>query len=185
MDPITDSGAAIAAFTTLPEEDRAITTELEPIRYALLTEVLPGPAAGIEPARLAEFRAEHRELLTRFRHRVEREARKCAQATDPRLQKEMVDGARTDLAVEIEEIERRMGERTWPLGGRGALGVAAAALGLLDFAVSGGTLAGLASSSLWLAGSVDAAFQGKRRQDVFGNPLAYAALARRALPAAS
>jgi hypothetical protein len=185
MDPITDSDAAIAAFTTLPEEDRAIATELEPIRYALLSEVLPGPAAGIEPARLAEFRAEHLELLTGFRNRVEREARQCAQATDPRLKQEMVNGARTDLAAEIEEIERRMCERTWPLAERAALGVAAGALGLLDIAVSGGTLLGLASTSLGLAGAVDAAFQGKRTQDVLGNPLAYAALARRELPSAA
>jgi hypothetical protein len=185
MDPITDSDAAIAAFTTLPEKDRAIATELEPIRYALLSEVLPGPAAGIEPARLAEFRAEHLELLTGFRNRVEREARQCAQATDPRLRQELVDGTRIDLAAEIEEIERRMSERRWPLAGRGALGVAAGALGLLDFAVSGGTLLGLASGSLGLAGSVDAAFQGKRRRDVLGDPLAYAALARRELTPAT
>jgi len=38
MDPITDSEASMAAFTTLPEQDRQINAELEPIRSALLDE---------------------------------------------------------------------------------------------------------------------------------------------------
>jgi hypothetical protein len=179
MDPITDSEAAIAAFTTLPEEDRQIGTELEPIRYALLRDILPGPATGIEPARLAEFKADYHRLLTGFRNRVEQKAIDCAQVADRRLRDAMVERARRDLAAELDEIERRMSERQWPLAARGALGVAVAALGLADLAVTGGTALGLTGSSLGLAGSVDAAFQGRRRRDVLEHPLAYAALARR------
>jgi hypothetical protein len=179
MDPITDSEAAVAAFTTLPEEDRQIGTELEPIRYALLGDILPGPAAGVEPATLAQFKNDHHHLLTGFRNRVERKAIDCAQITDRRLQQEMVGHARHELIAEIDEIERRMGERQWPLAARGALGVVIAALGVADLAVSGGTVLGVASGGLGLAGSVDAAFQGRRRRDVFENPLAYSALARR------
>jgi hypothetical protein len=181
MDPITDSEAAMAAFTTLPEEERQIGAELEPIRYALLRDILPGPAAGIEPGRLAEFKSDHDRLLTGFRNRVEKKAIECAQVADPRLRDAMVDQVRRELALEIEEIERRMSERQWPLAARGALGVAVAALAIADLAVAGGTLLALVGSSLGLAGSVDAAFQGVRRRDVLKEPLAYAALARRQL----
>ena len=181
MDPVTDSAAAIAAFTALPEEDRQIGTELEPIRYALLRDILPGPAAGIEPARLAEFKAEHEHLLIGFRNRVERKAIECAQVADHRLRAAMVDGARVDFASELDEIERRMNERRWPLAARGALGVAVVALGNADLATTGGSAYALMGSSLGLAGSVDAAFRGRRRRDVLEHPLAFAALARREL----
>jgi hypothetical protein len=71
MDPITDSEASMAAFTTLPEKDRSIETELEPIRYALVENILPGPTGDIDVPKLAKFKAEHRQLLVPFRQRVE------------------------------------------------------------------------------------------------------------------
>lgn len=43
MDPVTDSEAAMTAFTALPTKTRQLTGEVEPIRYALLEGVLPGP----------------------------------------------------------------------------------------------------------------------------------------------
>ena len=181
MDPITDSEAAIAAFTTLPEDDRQVGTELEPIRYALLEDILPGPAVGIEAARLSEFKAEYRQLLTGFRNRVEQKTIDCAQVADRRLRSEMVQLARRELAREVDEIERRMTERRWPLAARGGLSVAVAALGLADLVVTGGTVLGLAGGGLGLAGSVDAAFEGLRRRDILDHPLAYAALAQRQL----
>jgi hypothetical protein len=128
----------MAAFTTLPEASRPIETELEPIRYALLGDILPGTATGIEPARLADFKADHHDLLVSFRNRVEHKAIECAQVADGRLRDAMLGRVRGELANDLNEIERRMVERRWPLAARCALGVAVAALGLADLAVSGG-----------------------------------------------
>jgi hypothetical protein len=156
-----------------------VDTELEPIRYALLRDILPGPAALIEPARLAEFKADHQNLLNRFRICVEEETIACAQEADRRLRDKKVATVRAKLKIELDEIEQRMRERRWPIGLRGALGVAIAALGVADLAVTGGSAFALAAGPLGLAASVDAAFQGRRRPDIFQNPLAFAALARR------
>jgi hypothetical protein len=117
MDPITDSEAAMAAFTKLPEASRQIETELEPIRYALLTEILPGPATGIEPKSLADFKADHHDLLVSFRNRLEQKAIDCAQVTDGRLRNAMLERVRGELADDLNEIEQRMGERRWPSAG--------------------------------------------------------------------
>jgi hypothetical protein len=179
MDPITDSETAIAAFTQLSEEDRQIGTELDPIRYALLRDILPGPAVKIEPANLANFKADFHPLLSAFRNRVEQTTIDCAQVNDRRIRDEKVRQARDSFAAEIDEIEWRMTERHWALAPRGALGVAIAALGIADLALTGGTALDLISSSLGLAAAVDAAFEGRRRKEVLQNPLAYAAFARR------
>jgi hypothetical protein len=182
MDPITDTADAIAAFTALPEHDRQVGTELvEPIRYALLRDVLPGPAAGVEPARLAAFKADHEQLLTRFRRRVERGAIECAQESDLRLRAARVAMVKDELKSELDEIEARMNEQRWAMAARGAIAVAVAALGIADLAVTGGSGFAVAGGALGLAGSVDAAFLGRRRRDVFEHPLAFAALARRQL----
>ncbi len=179
MDPITDSESALDAFTVLPENGRPIDSDLQPIRYALLRDVLPGPAAGIEPGRLAEFKTEHSELLTRFRTRVERNVSDCAQIGDDRLRSKEIDTARAELKDEVDEIERRMSERRWPMALRGALGVVIAALGIADLAVIGGSPFAALSGTLGLAGSVNQALQGRRRPDVFERPLAFAAFANR------
>jgi hypothetical protein len=185
MDPITNSETALAAFTTLPEPSRPIGTELDPIRYALLRDILPGPAAGIEPELLAAFKHDHRDLLIRFRGRVEDKVTECAREDDPRLRDRVVESARRELADELREIESRMGERRWPLAARGALGVVVAAAGLSDLVITGGSLLAITSGGLGLAGAVDAAFQGRKREDLLERPLALAALARRDLAAAA
>lgn len=180
MVPITDSETAISAFTTLPTQDRPIDTDLQPIRYALLRDILPGPAAGVEPARLAAFKHDHAELLTRFRIRVEKLVEDLAQVPDQRLQAKMVETVRSELNVELVEIERRMSERRWPMAVRGAIGIVIAALQVAAAAATGGTFT-VAAGSLGLVASVDDAFQGRRRPDVFKDPLAFAALSRREL----
>lgn len=182
MEPITDARDAMAAFTALPEEKRTLGTELEPIRYALLRDILPGPATSIAPAQLAAFKATHGPLLRRFRIRVGRAVLECARIDDrPALRDGMVAQLRSELVEDLVEIERRMGERRWPIAARGALGVAVAALAVADTVLTGATAVALASGSLGLAGSVDAAFGGRRRREIFESPLAYAALARREL----
>ncbi|MDX6506324.1 MAG: hypothetical protein QOG06_968 [Gaiellaceae bacterium] len=181
MDPITDRADAVAAFTTLPEADRPPATDLEPIRYALLTDILPGPEIALDPRRIVEFKADHAALLLRFRSAVENAVLECARFDDGRLRQAKLERTRLDLKEELEEIERRMRERGWPRIVRGAVGVAGAALGVADLALSGGTAAAFAASSLGLAGSVDSAFQGRRRKEIFRRPLAYAALAQQEL----
>jgi hypothetical protein len=64
--------------------------------------------------------------------------------------------------------------------GRGALGVAVAGLLLADAVITGRTITML-GGSLALVGSFDAGYQGRRRNDVFTQPLAYATLAHRKL----
>lgn len=179
MDPITDSEFAFDAFKTLPEQDRQIDTDLQPIRYAMLSDILPGPVAGVEPARLAEFKHAHADLLGRFRTRVERKIIEYAQVADNRLRVKAIAAGRDELEEELVEIEQRMNERRWPMVVRGAVGIVIAALGLADLAVTGGGAFAVAGSSLGLAGAVDEAFQGRRRADIFENPLAFAAFARR------
>jgi hypothetical protein len=181
MDPVTDSATAMQAFTALPEGNGSVDTDPEPIRYTLLRDILPAPAAGIEPAELAQFKADHRSLLNNFRIRVEDAIIVCARETDLRLRDLEIANARRKLKAELDEVEGRMRERRWPMAARGALGVAIAALGLADIAVTGGLGFSLAASSLGLAASVDGAFQGRRRSDIFQSPLAFAALARRDL----
>ena len=179
MDPITDSEASMAAFTTLPEQDRQINAELEPIRSALLDDVLPGPTSEIDFGKLAKFKAKHRELLLSFRRCVEREAVGCAQIDDPRLRTRQVEIAHATLADQVREIEGRMSERRLGPVTRGTIGVVAASLTVADLVVTGGSTLALTSGGLGLASATDAAFQGTRRQDILKNPLAYAALAQR------
>lgn len=179
MDPITDSEAALAAFKGLPDGERHIDTDMHPIRFALLDHILPGPAAGVEPARLAEFKNEHADLLTRFRTRVERGVIDCAQVSDERQRAKHVSTVRAELTDELVEIERRMSERRWPTVVRGSVGVVIAALGIADLAATGGTTFAAASGVLGLGGAIDTALQGRRRAELFKSPLAFAAIARR------
>jgi hypothetical protein len=60
---------------------------------------------------------------------------------------------------------------------RGAIGVASAALGLID-ALMGGSLILIAGGALGVAGATDTAFQGTRRSEILTGPLTYAALAQ-------
>lgn len=178
MDPITDSPAAIDAFKPLPDHDR-LGTERQSIRFELLRDILPAPAGGIEPARLAEFKEDHKELLTTFRRRVEAEAIQCAGQPDDRDRAALMNVARNGLKQELTEIEERMKERRWTVVWS-AVGVVAAALTVADLAFTGGTLA-TAASSLGLVAAVDQAFRGQRRSAIFDRPLAFAAFARREL----
>lgn len=179
MDPITDSEGSMAAFTTLPESARAIETELEPIRYALLKDILPGPSDPIDISKLADFKAENRGLLAPFRNEVEQETLRCAQVPDPRLRDKQLELARTRLVEGAREIETQMSKRKFGAVVRGSVGVAAAAFTVADAILSGGSVTLLTGGALGLAGAMDSAFQGTRRKDILSNPLAYAALAGR------
>ncbi len=179
MDPITDSERSMAAFTTLPEQERQINTELDPIRYALLENVLPGPAGTINVPKLAAFKADHQQLLKPFRNRVEKEVFDCAQIADMRFRAEGEKRAQSRLLEELCEIEARMNERKLGPLVRGSLGVVAPALGLADALIGGGSLMAILGTSLGVAGAADSAFRGARRRDILQGPLAYAALARR------
>ena len=179
MDPITDSPAAIDAFKPLPEHDRLLDTKRHSIRFELLRDILPAPAGGIEPARLAEFKEDHKELLTNFRRRIEAEAIHCAGQSDDRDRADLMNAARDGLKQELAEIEERMKERKWTVVWS-AVGVVAAALTVADLAFTGGTLA-TAASTLGLVAAVDQAFRGQRRSAIFDRPLAFAAFARREL----
>jgi hypothetical protein len=181
MDPITDSEAAMAAFTTLPEKYRELTPEIEPIRYALLEDILPGPSREIDVPKLAEFKAEYQQLLIRFRNRVERETIDCAQITDPRFRAKQAELARKTLADEVREIEQRMSQRKLGPISRGAIAIAAPAVALVDLVLTGGSLLAVTAGALGLGGATDSAYRGTRRKDILKNPLAYAAVARRDL----
>src|SRR5439155_818164 len=70
MDPITDAVSHLEGFA-LDSEHEGAAPRLQSARMAVLDAILPAPAEHVEVADLAEFKADNRDLLPRFRREVE------------------------------------------------------------------------------------------------------------------
>jgi hypothetical protein len=113
MDPITDSKEALAAFMTLPEDQRALSGETDPVRRIVLEGVLPAPHGGVSAHKLQAFKDAHGHLLADFRREIERRVLAAASLRDARFAAEQARLDRQELGPQIDEIERRMSEPRW------------------------------------------------------------------------
>jgi uncharacterized protein YnzC (UPF0291/DUF896 family) len=129
---------------------------------------------------LAEFKEARRDLLRRFRQDVEKAVMKAASIDDDGLRDEFLRQTKDAFADQIDEIHRRMTERRWRKVSAGAVaGVVGGGVVLADGVTTGGALT-ISGASLGLVSAVYSACEGKvSKVDLLGQPMAYAALARR------
>jgi hypothetical protein len=182
MDPITDSGDCVRAFTTVPTRDGKVEARLDTVRTEVLADLLPAPIDYISPGALAEFKGEHKHLLTNFRVEVETRVVAASAIENSELRARSVGLIKTDLKGQLDEITRRMQEHKWQRIGLGTLqAVISGGLLVADATVGGGALS-IAGNSLGLTSAVYAAFDGARTpKDLLSHPMAYGALAHRQL----
>jgi hypothetical protein len=182
MNPITDSGDCLRAFTMVPTRDGKVEARLDGIRTEVLADLLPAPIDYISPGALAEFKGKHKHLLTNFRTEIETRVVLATAIENPELRARSLGLLRKDLKGQLDEITRRMQEHKWQRIGLGTLlAVTAAGLLVADAAGGGGALS-IAGNSLGLTSAVYAAFEGTRTpKDLLSRPMAYGALAHREL----
>lgn len=186
-DPITDRQECLAAFqyvggkSSLADSTEGVITETEPVRTEIIQSVLPAPYEIIRVAELAEFKARHRELLTRFRRTIEQKIIEVAAIDDRRLRARQLELVKKELQGQVDEIIARMKESRWRRIGLGTIAaVVAGGVALADAAMTGGTLT-MTAGSIGLISAVYGAFSGtKTPRELLERPMAYAALARRA-----
>jgi hypothetical protein len=106
--PITDQRDRLLPFkSTVPER--------EPLRKAILRNILPTPARAIEPERLAEFKAKHRDELRRFRIEVEDRLFELSGHWDDQYRNELLQRIVDRMRENIRELTARMQEQKgWP-----------------------------------------------------------------------
>jgi hypothetical protein len=185
MTPITDSPGCLDVFAEAPSA-----LARSQLRTEILDDILPAPsevpadaaAAARWAGELATFKEQRRDLLVNFRNEVERSVIAAAAIDDAELRAEHARRSKVTFADQIEEISRRMTEQRWRKISLGTFaGVLGGGVALVDAVTTGGALT-VSGASLGLASAVYSAFEGKRSaQELLGQPMAYAALARRDL----
>jgi hypothetical protein len=182
MDPITDSKECLDIFATIPEANGDIKAQKELIWSEIIAGILPAPVERVSPAKLAEFKERHRDLLRRFRTAIDDLVISIAMIPDPRWRAERVESSMKGLMMQRDEIIARMNEGRWRRIGLGALGaVVCGSIALADAILTGGMLT-QASTSLGLVSAVYAAYGGARTpQELLARPMAYGALAQQRL----
>ena len=179
--PITDGEARLDPF--LPQATSQLRKmPLMPLRKLLLEGILPGPTAAIEPARLADFKAQHKSELQRFRREVEDKISELAVIADDDDRHRRLGDIARNMRESIRELAARMQQqRNWPNVDFGNLcTIIGAGISAWKAVVNQNWGVGLTGAALSLAPAVYKAFRGS---DIIleDKPLAYAALAERAL----
>jgi hypothetical protein len=112
MEPITDQPRYFEALGD--PLTMATARELDRIRSIVVRDVLPCPHGHVDPADLAKFKEQHRDLLLPFRRQVEDCVLRCAMYDDREMRRRTAREAAAGFRDQADEIERRLAERRWP-----------------------------------------------------------------------
>lgn len=172
MDPITDEPAFFRLVGGAAETEQA--HSLDRMRGALLRHVLPSPAEIIDPGDLAQFKADHSDLLRRLRQHVEAELLDCAREPDEELRDRLLELSGQRLASQVDEVRRRMDEHGWPSAQDGLCAVLQGLPGVAAGFVTGRPAIGATGVIPLVIEIVRSAFP---RDSLRDDPVFYAALA--------
>jgi hypothetical protein len=149
---------------------------IDRMRAVLLRDVLPSPLDPVPLGDLVRFKERNWDLLGAFRRSVERQLLQCAQQRDPDLRARLLNAAAEALSERVTELESKMRRSKWRPG-RGTLVAALNALpSAVGLATGGGPADAVGLAVPFLVGAAQATSSATTG---VGEPLAYAALARR------
>jgi hypothetical protein len=180
MDPVTDSAGHLAALSANRDSSAAPTELLGELRASVLEALLPAPQRPVPVEELATFKNDHRDLLVRFRSRLEDRLVDLALIDEDWARTAKLSRLEDELREEVAEIRARIDERRWSKIVFGTLcGLVAAAIPGVGAAIAGSaTDAALAAPGL--VSAMYAGIPALRSSHVhMDKPLAYAALAQR------
>jgi Family of unknown function (DUF6236) len=185
MDPITDSAAHLAAFSSAPGASDTPAALLEGMRASVLEEMLPAPAQSVRVSDLAEFRERHGDLLSKFRREIENRLIDLALVQEEWARSKKLALYKEELKETIAEIQARMHERKWRNIVFGTVcGLIAAAIPGARAAVTG-DLTGVGLQVPAFVAAVSRGMTELRPTWNMNSPLAYAALAQEHLSSGS
>lgn len=172
--PITDQESHLEPF--LPQSPAEMHEHL--LRRLILDNILPAPSKAIDPARLAEFKAEHKPELQRFRREIEDKISELSIIGDDEDRQKRLGDILGNMQESIHELAARMRESNWPRLDLGTLfAIVGSGINIWKGVINQDLSSGLLGAST-LARAVYDAFRGS---DVHleDKPLAYAVLAAR------
>lgn len=148
-----------------------------PIRELVIRKLLPSPLGGIEPPRLAEFKAEHGSELREFRREIENRISQWTLIENDADRTVAVEEGVRELQERINEVAATMQRAGWPrLDFGGLCTIVGSGIAGWSAIATGDVGVGLVGAGLSLAPAVYEAFRGADREPPPG-PLAYAVLA--------
>lgn len=158
LTPLTNYKANLSVFRSKAEQ---LDVDLDPIRYELLKEAFPAPAANVTAKDLAYFRDRHGNELPNFRNWVEQKITAVVACNDQSLRDKMLLETKEEIRLRTEEYKAYMNKFGWP----------DVIFGDLCAIASGANIPG--------AGLVNAVYSAIRKKPpVVATPLAYAAYAQ-------
>ncbi|MFN2511730.1 MAG: hypothetical protein ABR568_09840 [Pyrinomonadaceae bacterium] len=112
--PVTDELRNLKKLTSFVAPDFRVVESIIDLRLQLLEDVLPAPAQPIAVGEIELFKRKYGNQLSKFRRMMEMELTRLADMTKPALRKRSLELFKEEVAEELEDIQAKMSEHSWP-----------------------------------------------------------------------
>jgi len=180
--PITDNNQNLASFAPQYHQGGKLSPKIDKMRTLVLKDILPAPSSSISPRKIAKFKEDYKNELTRFRNKVESFLISAAAIRDSSLRSESINQFVIETRDDVDELSELMKSRGWKNITLGRfLAYSTAAFGLA-LAITTGGLLGIVAAAFGAGSAIYATITGAMSTNLLeGKYAAYAVLAQKKL----